>query len=123
MVKSAAGALFLLFLFGIPFLAMQDLFPLHRYGMFARSARLPGSLLKHYSIEIRHPGRNWEELQTGSPYFDSGFFPEWARRAVEKPEIRTAFTRKIKLSFPITPDSVRIRIRDGSGRDRLVVLP
>lgn len=123
MVKAIAGTLFLFVLFGIPFLAMQDLFPLHRYGMFARSARLQGSLLRHYSIEVRHPARNWEPLQTGNPYFDAGYFPEWARRAAEKPEYRNGFARKIKLSFPTPPDSVRIRIRDGAGAGRLLVLP
>jgi hypothetical protein len=60
-------------IFGIPFILMTDLFPLHRYGMFAS---LPGnpSIKKKYEIEIFLKG-TWQVLTSGNEYLDHGYFP------------------------------------------------
>jgi hypothetical protein len=93
--------------FGIPFLLMTDLFPLHRYGMFAGLARKKQPL-SQYSIEIHLTGK-WTKLEAENEYLDKNYFPLVAERAFGHLESEASLASKINASQKIKPDSIRIR--------------
>jgi hypothetical protein len=107
MVKRFELPAFLLLSFGIPFLFLTDLFPFHRFGMFAGIARNPEKTAS-YEIET-HQNGNWKNLETGNPYFDSGYFPAMAEKAFGHPKKEKELAELLQESMK--KPELRFRLR------------
>jgi len=98
--------LFVPLVFGIPFLLLADLFPLHRYGMFSGLAR-PEIVFSQYSIHIHLAGK-WQKLEAENEYLDKNYFPMEAMRAFGDKESENKLVSKIRASLRVKPDSIRL---------------
>jgi len=108
--------------FGIPFMLITDLFPLHRYGMFAGISRQPGESEK-FQIEMKVAGR-WQTLSASNEYLDNNYFPLQAEHAFRTPAYRPELADKIRASLRTKPDSVLIIRKAGQSQDvKLVIYP
>ena len=108
--------------FGIPFLLITDLFPLHRYGMFAGVSRQPGKTEK-FRIEMKVAG-SWQTLSAGNEYLDKNYFPLQAEQAFRNPAYRQELADKIRASLRTKPDSVLIIQEVGNSSDvQLLIYP
>ena len=109
-------------IFGVPFLLITDMFPVHRYGMFAGISRQPGELEK-FHIEMKVAG-SWQILSAGNEYLDSNYFPLQAEQAFHTPAFRSELADKIKASLRAKPDSVLIIRKGGKSADvQLLIYP
>lgn len=100
------GIFFLLIFFGIPFLAVSDLFPLHRFGMFARQPLVSTAEFKG-EIQIKKDG-SWQKAETGNAYLDKNYFPLWANRAMREPDFRKRLFAQFQKNGNAKADSIRI---------------
>ena len=95
----------LVIIFGLPFLMLTDLFPFHRYGMFARMpAKNPESEVR---ILTANEGK-WKQLQTHSPNLDKGALPGLAAAAFGNPVKEKSLVEKILPSINPVPDSIAL---------------
>lgn len=103
-MKNIGIFLFLIF-FGIPFLAVSDLFPFHRFGMFAQ---LPVSSNSEFlgQIQIKKDGK-WQKAETGNAYLDKNYFPLWANRAMREPEFKKRLLAQFQKNGTAKADSIR----------------
>lgn len=93
--------------FGLPFVVITDLFPLHRFGMFARMPN-PGEEVQLFSIEVKVGNEPWKTLLTGNPYFDKSYFYHLASDAFGKKEKSSALADKLRRTLSPQPDSIRL---------------
>jgi len=99
--------IFLVLIFGLPFLLITDLFPLHRYGMFAA---LPSHETKTVKTEIHvHSDRHWKKLVTGNEYLDAGYLPKEAELAFGKRNLEKTLGLKLVQALKNEPDSILIQ--------------
>lgn len=105
-MKTPALWLFLI-AFGLPFLAITDLFPLHRFGMFARIPETPEKV-EHFWFETRVSDKGWQKLQTGNPYFDHSYLPVLAEKGYRIPQEYEKWILKLRSVRSEKPDSIRI---------------
>jgi hypothetical protein len=97
--------------FGLPFLFMTDLFPFHRFGMFAR---IPDKN-KPDAIVIRvKEGENWKELKSGSPNLDRGLLPSEAAACFSDKQKAEVFFSKIRASLRPAPDSMILEMNNST---------
>jgi len=109
-------------IFGIPFLLITDLFPLHRYGMFAGISKQKGEPEK-FHLKMKVAG-SWQTLSAGNEYLDNNYFPLQAELAYRTPAYRTELADKIRASLRIKPDSVFIIRKAGQSEDiQLLIYP
>ena len=109
-------------IFGIPFLLITDLFPLHRYGMFAGISSQSGESEK-FHIEMKVAG-SWQTLSAGNEYLDNNYFPLQAEQAFRTPAYRPELAGKIRASLRTKPDSVFIIRKAGQSQDvHLLIYP
>ena len=113
--------LFLVAWFGIPFLVITDLFPLHRYGMFARVA-LPASKPTLFSIETKTNPSPWKKLTIGNPYFDNSYLPTWAARTYHDTANAPFLVSGLRKSLGQKLDSVRIVAHSEGAQQTKVLL-
>jgi hypothetical protein len=112
----------LVLIFGIPFLLITDLFPLHRYGMFASISMQQGGIEK-FQIQTKVAG-SWQPLSAGNAYLDQNYFPLQAELAFRNPSYRPELADKIRASLRTKPDSVFIIRRVASSADiQLLIYP
>ena len=97
----------LLMVFGIPFVMMTDLFPFHRYGMFARIPESKNEVFQ-YAIEVKENGKPWEKLKTGNEYIDKNYLPLLSFKSVSGNAQYADLGEKIWKSLGEKPDSIRI---------------
>lgn len=109
-------------IFGIPFLLITDLFPLHRYGMFAGISRQPGEM-KKFHIKMKVAG-SWQTLSAVNEYLDQNYFPLQAEQAFRTPAYSSELADKIRASLRTKPDSVLIIQEVGNSSDvQLLIYP
>lgn len=109
-------------IFGVPFLLITDLFPLHRYGMFAGISRQPG-VSEKFHIDLKVAGR-WQTLMAGNEYLDQNYFPLQAELAFRNLSYRPELADKIRASLRTKPDSVLIIRKAGKSDDvQLLIYP
>jgi hypothetical protein len=99
--------------FGLPFLGLTDLFPLHRFGMFAL-VPTDQKKVESFEIQVKNPKENWKTLQTGNEYFDKNYFPVLASRSFYDKEKSIKLGLKINNTLIEKPDSIRIISTSGS---------
>ena len=99
--------LLLCLVFGLPFLAITDLFPLHRFGMFVQ---IPDQhkYMDSLKIEVKVGDKNWERLKTGNSYMDESYLPLYAKKSLRNIEDRKSFGDKIHKSLKEKPDSIQV---------------
>jgi hypothetical protein len=113
-IRNAALVVFLL-VFGLPFLAITDLFPFHRFGMFARIPEKAQDV-SQYVFEVKEPGKSWKKLEAGNPYFDYNYFPLLAEKGFQNPDLGQNLGSKLFSSLEEKPDSIRIfRTKENQG--------
>jgi len=106
--------------FGIPFVLLSDLFPFHRYGMFAR---IPKEAPKA-EIQILLAGKDTIiELKTGSPCLDRGLLKKMARNALIDSIEAVKLLDKLRPALVPFPDSVFIELKKSSGWQRKTIYP
>jgi hypothetical protein len=106
--------------FGIPFVLLSDLFPFHRYGMFAR---VPKEAPKA-EIQILLAGKDTIiELKTGSPCLDRGLLKKMARNALIDSIEAGKLLDKLRPALVPFPDSVFIELKKPSGWQRKTIYP
>jgi hypothetical protein len=107
MVKNNWIIITLWLVFGLPFLAITDLFPLHRFGMFAQApTQIKNS--DTFEIQLKLHGDNWEKLKTGNAYMDESYLPLLAKKCFQNLIDKKEFGEKIHCSLKEKPDSIRI---------------
>ena len=112
--------LFLVFVFGIPFLMLTDLFPLHRYGMFAR---IPVSAPESPVKILVYQNGNWTELSSGSPYLDAGILPRKSLEAFGDSLKESQFRLALLSTFKKKPDSIALEKNQNNQKVRRILLP
>lgn len=106
--------------FGIPFVLLSDLFPFHRFGMFAR---IPKEAPKP-EIHILLAGNDTIiELKTGSPCLDRGLLKKMARNALIDSIEAGKLLDKLRPALVPFPDSVFIEFKKPSGWQRKTIYP
>lgn len=92
-----------IFVFGIPFLLITDLFPLHRFGMFAR---IPGKK-QGMNVEVIQ-FREGKKLQvlTGNHCLDKGILASLSAAAWTVPQKAEELTGRLLPSLHPVPDSI-----------------
>ena len=93
--------------FGLPFVLITDLFPLHRFGMFARMPN-PNEEVQLYSIELKINPKPWQTLETDNPYFDKSYFYHLASDAFGEREKSESLADKLIQTLSPKPDSIRL---------------
>ena len=93
--------------FGLPFVLITDLFPLHRFGMFARMPN-PDEEVQLYSIELKINPKPWQTLETGNPYFDKSYFYHLASDVFDEREKSESLAEKLIHTLSPKPDSIRL---------------
>ena len=91
--------------FGLPFLLIGDLFPLHRFGMFARTIPLEQQE-SDYFISYKMDSTGWTKLSTGNEYMDAEYFPIWAKNAFLDSKKANQLVLKLIQTMPSDPDSI-----------------
>jgi hypothetical protein len=120
MQRSILLSLLIPLIFGIPFLLLTDLFPFHRYGMFAR---LPAA---DPSPECRILLANADtllELKTGSPSLDRGLVSRWAAAGWQYDSAAAQLLQMLRPSLVPFPDSVFISQKNPAGWQRKRIWP
>lgn len=112
--------LFLVLVFGIPFLMLTDLFPLHRYGMFAR---IPASAPESPVNILVYKDGNWTELSSGSPYLDAGILPRKSLEAFGDSLKESQFRLSLLSTFKKMPDSIALEKNQNNQKIRRILLP
>lgn len=99
---------FLVLAFGLPFLAISDLFPFHRYGMFAR---MPAKTKaeSRFSIDYKKLGE-YHSVQSGNGYVDNNYLPLWAEKAASDSAFAQKIKRELSKRDSTLSDSLFIRI-------------
>lgn len=97
MVKHCIGVWMIIFVFGLPFLGLVDLFPLHRFGMFAR---LPESGSLPVFRLVKFQNGQWQALTFGNAYFDDSYGKIWASRAWSDSLFRKKLTKVLSAKIP-----------------------
>jgi hypothetical protein len=120
MQRNAFFSLLVPLIFGIPFLLLLDLFPFHRYGMFARiPAGKPAP-----EVRIMVASRDTLlELKTGSPYLDRGVMAKMATQAYGSKSKAADLLAKLRPSLHPFPDSVFLEQNQPSGWLRKRIYP
>ncbi|HRH33871.1 MAG TPA: hypothetical protein PKY12_02385 [Catalimonadaceae bacterium] len=96
----------LILFFGLPFLAVTDFFPLHRFGMFAR---LPLTPTEEYKSEIQvKKGNKWQRFETGNAYVDQNYMSIWGNRSTHDLEFRKRLSAQIRKNGLAPSDSIRL---------------
>jgi hypothetical protein len=93
--------------FGLPFLMLTDLFPFHRYGMFALIPE-KSDKVEHFCFETRVSNQAWQKLQTGNLYFDNSYLPVLAEKGYRIPNETEKWILKLRSVPAEKPDSIRI---------------
>lgn len=93
--------------FGLPFLAITDLFPLHRFGMFARIPETKGSI-EFFEFQTKTKNGTWQKLKTGNDYMDQSYLPLLAERCFGSNDKQMVMGNKLAASLKDKPDSIRI---------------
>ena len=93
--------------FGLPFVLISDLFPLHRFGMFARMPN-PTEEVQIYSIEVKTKPKHWLKLEIGNPYFDKSYFYHLASDAFDNQKKTASLADKLLNTLSAKPDSIRL---------------
>jgi len=118
--RSTLFSLLIPLVFGIPFLLLTDLFPFHRYGMFAR---LP-SKIQPEEVRIRiKEGSDWKEFQTGSPCLDRGILARLAEAGFSDQKEAQNLLDKIRPSLNPFPDSIFLEQKHSRGWQRKRIYP
>lgn len=117
MVRQKLLIVLLCVAFGLPFLVLADLFPFHRFGMFASLPRQAASY-SHLEIQWKTSG-NWKKMQTGNTYFDDLYIPQKALVAFGNPSLEKALVGKLKAAMPLAFDSVRWIKTEVSGKTQI----
>lgn len=117
MVRQKLLIVLLCIAFGLPFLVLADLFPFHRFGMFAS---LPRQSSSYASLEIQWKVNGaWKTLETGNAYFDQSYLPQKALQAFGNAGLEKSFIGKLKASMPLAFDSVRWIKTEVSGKTQI----
>lgn len=107
MVKTERYWLLITLFFGLPFLALSDLFPFHRFGMFATH---PQSEQGWEKIELESfKDGTWKHIESGNAYMDFNYLPQMASRVLKNAEKETELGKKLALTLLPKPDSIRIK--------------
>jgi len=122
MVKQNWMIIILCLAFGSPFLAITDLFPLHRFGMFAQMPE-SNNQIETYQIELKVFGKNWVPLKTGNTYMDESYLPFLAKKNIKHPESKKEFGKKIHLSLKEQPDSIKVTVSNGNKDNDFILFP
>jgi hypothetical protein len=123
MVKNYWMILILCLVFGLPFMAITDLFPLHRFGMFAQKSSLKLNS-ETFEIEIKLKDKNWEKLKTGNSYMDESYLPLLAKKCILNVINKSEFGKKIHISLKEKPDSIRIsQMNENNSQQTLSIYP
>jgi hypothetical protein len=122
MVRKYGPVWILVFVFGLPFLVITDLFPFHRFGMFARIPSQPGEVVK-YQFQQKTKGKNWEAVKVGNAYFDQNYLPMLAEKLVLFPEKAEVWGDKLYRSLSSKPDSIKIISSSNSENQVILVYP
>lgn len=93
--------------FGLPFVLITDLFPLHRFGMFARLPDQKSTTSKCY-LETKTGTSDWLILKTGNAYFDEGYLSKLGSEAIDDPSMAKNLAEKLKKTLYPVPDSLRM---------------
>jgi hypothetical protein len=120
MQRSAILSLLIPLIFGIPFLLLLDLFPFHRYGMFAR---IPAS---KPAPEVRIMLASQDsllELKTGSPCLDRGMLAQMAAQGFENQSRAAELLVKLRPSLRPFPDSIFLEQNQPAGWLRKRIFP
>jgi hypothetical protein len=118
--RSTLFSLLIPLVFGIPFLLLTDLFPFHRYGMFAR---IPNSKT---GPEVRILLANRDTtlaLETGSPCLDRGILARLAEAGFSDQKEAHNLLDKIRPSLNPFPDSILLEQKQNSGWQRKRIYP
>lgn len=105
MVKSRVIAALICLAFGLPFLLLADLFPLHRFGMFASLPKQAVSYSR-FQMEVKVRGK-WTAFKTGNAYFDESYLSTLALEAWGNPEKEQLFRSRLAASTHVLYDSIR----------------
>ena len=110
----------LLIIFGLPFLLLTDLFPFHRFGMFARMPhRKPEREVK---ILMASEGK-WKQAVSGSPCLDNGALRQTALEAFENRGMESQMLSKILPSLKPQPDSIALETTENQNLCRRIIYP
>jgi len=120
MIRQVFIPFFLVLVFGIPFLLITDLFPLHRYGMFAR---IPVSAPESPVKILVHKDGNWAELSSGSPYLDAGILPRKSLEAFGDTLKESQFRLALLSTFKKVPDSIALEKNQNNQKVRHILFP
>ena len=120
MIKQNWMILTLCLVFGLPFLAITDLFPFHRFGMFAQKPQQNNDI-EIYHLEVKTGQKTWESLKTGNAYMDESYLPQLAQKCMHNSDFKKDFGAKIYASLKDKPDSVQVNI-SGSNTPRNFIL-
>ncbi len=112
--------LFLPLVFGIPFLLLCDLFPFHRFGMFAR---LPSKAPEAETRILLADRDSLHVLQTGSPCLDRGLISTMAAAAFPDPAASELLIKKLQTALRPFPDSVLLEQKNKQGWQRKKIFP
>lgn len=120
MQRSTIISLLIPLIFGIPFLLLTDLFPFHRFGMFARiPAKNPAA-----EVRILLCGSDTAMLlETGSPCLDRGLLNQWAAAAFQDSSKADLLLEKLRPSLRPFPDSVFLEQKQPEGWQRKRIFP
>jgi|GEM_PF-3457558 hypothetical protein len=120
MQRSALLSLVIPLVFGIPFLLLLDLFPFHRYGMFARiPAAMPAP-----EVRIILVSRDTSlELKTGSPCLDRGIVSKLAAESFSNQNSAEDLLNKLRPSLHPFPDSIFLEQNQPAGWIRKRIFP
>lgn len=106
--------------FGIPFLLISDLFPFHRFGMFARHSSAPVTEETRILLAV---GDTLMKLESGSPCLDRGLFPQLASHAINDEESAGVLLEKLRTVLNPFPDSVFVEQESPEGCLRKKIFP
>jgi len=120
MIRQVFIPFFLILVFGIPFLLITDLFPLHRYGMFAR---IPVSAPESPVKILEYKDGNWTELSSGSPYLDAGILPRKSLEAFGDTLQESQFRLALLSTFKKVPDSIALEKIESNTKIRRILYP
>lgn len=106
--------------FGLPFLGIVDLFPLHRFGMFARIPE-SGSYADFRLVKFQNG--QWQEIKFGNAYFDDSYGKIWASRAWNDSLFRQKLSRVLSEKIPGDTHSLAIQKREGMDFQQISLRP
>ena len=120
MQRSSFLSLLIPLIFGIPFLLLTDLFPFHRFGMFARfPVKKPAPEIKI----LLYGSDTVMLLKTGSPCLDRGLLNQWAQAAFKDSSKADLLLEKLRPSLRPFPDSVALEQKQSAGWQRKRIFP